>query len=312
MKVFVVISSLVLGCIAHPLFAQSVNLGAAPFADVLLESELALKPATVDEASLKTANITVRGNVKWVIGLNQVTLCLDIKNDIFLIKVENSEGRFTVEMKGVKQRLIQSGKDPNLLTKINLMEVLVANAHNKYGALLHFDAPELGGTPFDTKLEGRDLTQLRYHFGQFCSGSGNSVLEFKGTIEITNPLEDYHNNFGIENLISFKLGYDSGEFACPLITASTVEVPEAFEVRNAYPNPFQGQTHIEVVLPSSQLLHVEVYNVMGQAVRELKSDWMEAGTHRITFDASELAQGTYFIRVRSNEEVKTIKVQNIQ
>jgi len=73
-------------------------------------------------------------------------------------------------------------------------------------------------------------------------------------------------------------------------------VPDEFKVRCAYPNPFNAATTIRVELREAADLKVAVYNVAGQQVAELMNGWVGAGTHHLTFDASDLTSGLYFIR----------------
>jgi Right handed beta helix region/Secretion system C-terminal sorting domain len=63
----------------------------------------------------------------------------------------------------------------------------------------------------------------------------------------------------------------------------------------AYPNPFNPTTTITVNLPEATDLNVTVYNVSGQQVAELASGQYATGQHNLTFDASGLASGLYFI-----------------
>ena len=73
-------------------------------------------------------------------------------------------------------------------------------------------------------------------------------------------------------------------------------LPSVFEVAAAYPNPFNTTTVVTVNLPEASELMVVVYNVTGQQVAELTNGQYPAGSHSLTFDASGMASGLYFIR----------------
>ncbi|MCB2213306.1 T9SS type A sorting domain-containing protein [bacterium] len=77
---------------------------------------------------------------------------------------------------------------------------------------------------------------------------------------------------------------------------SSVNVPTEFALENAYPNPFNPSTSFAVTLPEAADLKVNVYNVTGQLVATVASGDYSAGRHTMTFDASSLASGLYFIR----------------
>jgi Secretion system C-terminal sorting domain len=75
-----------------------------------------------------------------------------------------------------------------------------------------------------------------------------------------------------------------------------VSQPSDFALQAAYPNPFNAATVISVTLPDASDLTVVVYNVSGQQVAELANGQFNAGQHSLTFDASNLASGLYFVR----------------
>ncbi len=75
-----------------------------------------------------------------------------------------------------------------------------------------------------------------------------------------------------------------------------VSLPDEYELGAAYPNPFNPSTTIRVALPEASDLAVSVFNVMGQQVAELANGRYVAGEHTLTFDASNLASGLYFVR----------------
>ncbi|MCB2211407.1 T9SS type A sorting domain-containing protein [bacterium] len=79
-------------------------------------------------------------------------------------------------------------------------------------------------------------------------------------------------------------------------TFAPLEAPTSFGLSTAYPNPFNPTTTMAVSLPTAAELQVDVYNVTGQRVASLADGTYPAGTHSLTFDASSLASGLYFVR----------------
>jgi beta-glucanase (GH16 family) len=77
-----------------------------------------------------------------------------------------------------------------------------------------------------------------------------------------------------------------------------VETPTEFRLDDAYPNPFNPTTNLRVSLPRSGDLNVSVFNVNGRHVATLTSGIHSAGSHMLTFDASDLASGLYFVRAQ--------------
>lgn len=74
-------------------------------------------------------------------------------------------------------------------------------------------------------------------------------------------------------------------------------LPSDYALAQNYPNPFNPSTVIEYSLPQSGAVSLTVYNVLGQEVSTLVHGRLEAGVHRVTFDASGYPSGIYFYRL---------------
>lgn len=64
-----------------------------------------------------------------------------------------------------------------------------------------------------------------------------------------------------------------------------------------YPNPFSTQTRIPFKLDKKSNVRLAIYNSLGQKVAEPVSGTLNAGNHKVTFDASGLQPGIYFYRL---------------
>jgi len=79
------------------------------------------------------------------------------------------------------------------------------------------------------------------------------------------------------------------------------------------PNPFSTNTKINYTLLESNNTTIQIYNVRGQIVRNLKSDMQSAGNHSIVWNGlndngSKLDSGVYYCRLTSGKNVRTIKL----
>jgi hypothetical protein len=83
------------------------------------------------------------------------------------------------------------------------------------------------------------------------------------------------------------------------------EVPTEFVLQQNYPNPFNPSTTIQYALPSRSQVTLTVFNTLGQIVRELVNGDIGAGYHEVQFDATGLASGVYFYRMRAGDFVET-------
>lgn len=89
-----------------------------------------------------------------------------------------------------------------------------------------------------------------------------------------------------------------------LTAVAQVLPPPVFSLSPNYPNPFNPSTAIEFSLGGAAAVEVVVYNTLGQPVRRLADQFMEAGGHRLVWDGSDgqgraLSSGVYFCRLRA-------------
>ncbi|MCB9365886.1 MAG: T9SS type A sorting domain-containing protein [Calditrichaeota bacterium] len=77
-------------------------------------------------------------------------------------------------------------------------------------------------------------------------------------------------------------------------------LPESYALYQNYPNPFNPTTNIRFDLVESGHVSIMVYNTLGQLVARAADQYMEAGRHTITFDASSMASGVYVYSISVN------------
>ncbi len=110
--------------------------------------------------------------------------------------------------------------------------------------------------------------------------------------------------------------FDYGAFVTHVVEKT---LPTEFGLDQNYPNPFNPTTEIrfqisvqrtpygEVRSQKSEVSHVtlKVYDMLGRQVRTLVNEELKAGSYETTFDATGLASGVYFYRLRAGEFVQT-------
>jgi N-acetylneuraminic acid mutarotase len=90
--------------------------------------------------------------------------------------------------------------------------------------------------------------------------------------------------------------WEASEWVVASDDTQTLNLPSEYSLENAYPNPFNPTTTLQVHLPQAGDLNVVVFNATGQQVAELANGQFNAGRHALTFDASNLASGLYFVQ----------------
>jgi len=75
------------------------------------------------------------------------------------------------------------------------------------------------------------------------------------------------------------------------------EIPNGFALSQNYPNPFNPTTQINFALKVDSKVQLKVYNLLGQVVASEVYGNLNAGTHKYTFDGSNLTSGVYFYNI---------------
>ena len=88
----------------------------------------------------------------------------------------------------------------------------------------------------------------------------------------------------------------------------TLAMPSELTLSRAYPNPFNPSTSLDVFVPADGFVSLNVYNVMGQLVDVIHSGSMTTGNHSITWNASDMTSGVYFVRAESADGMSVQKV----
>jgi len=83
---------------------------------------------------------------------------------------------------------------------------------------------------------------------------------------------------------------------------------EDYFLSQNYPNPFNPTTTIKYQIPQSSNVKIEVFDILGRVVKILANEQKAAGRYEIKFDASSLASGIYYYRIKANEFIQTKKM----
>lgn len=131
--------------------------------------------------------------------------------------------------------------------------------------------------------------------------------------ELTNPdhtLSYYYNDYSS--------GQPEVKMITPEIQVGKVEsdvkaLPKSYALVQNSPNPFNPSTKISFALPQGGDVKLSVFNVLGQEVRELLNQPLEAGVHDVIWDGkdhagSQVASGIYFYRIKASSFTDTKKM----
>ena len=91
-----------------------------------------------------------------------------------------------------------------------------------------------------------------------------------------------------------------------------LSIVSSFNLSEAYPNPFNPSTTLVLDQKVAGNVMVYIYNIYGQIVNTLISGYRETGTYDLTWDASCVPSGIYFVKAESAQHIQTQKIMLIK
>ncbi|HZW39706.1 MAG TPA: T9SS type A sorting domain-containing protein [Ignavibacteriaceae bacterium] len=216
--------------------------------------------------------------------------------------VTNAAGLHELSSTGSVVRTIISGVAGRFINEYDLgvipVELTSFNAvlNNSYVDLKWSTATELNNQGFEIE---KSINNISYTKIGFVNGAGNST-----------DINNY--SFRDKELGSGKIYYRlkqldfNGAFNYSNVEIVENSSPQQFSLEQNYPNPFNPVTKIKFSIPSDHFITLEVFNVLGQKVSSVFSGNIQAGSHTMSFNSSELNSGVYYYKLTAgnNSSVK--------
>jgi len=89
---------------------------------------------------------------------------------------------------------------------------------------------------------------------------------------------------------------------------SQSSIPTGLTLSQNYPNPFNPSTTISYRLPSDSFVTLRVYDVLGREIETMVNERQSAGTHSVTFRATNLPTGVYIYTLQTGAYHDTQKM----
>lgn len=152
---------------------------------------------------------------------------------------------------------------------------------------------EENNSGFEVELaEGANFRSLG-----FVDGNGNSTETINYSFTVSD-LDPGNYRFRLK-----QIDFD-GDFEYSDLVEAIVTVPEGYLISDAYPNPFNPSTRLEIGVEQSQFVSLDVYNSVGQKVAspfagEIAANQMQSVVVRL----DGLPSGQYILAVSGNNWV---------
>ena len=75
-----------------------------------------------------------------------------------------------------------------------------------------------------------------------------------------------------------------------------------------YPNPFNPNTTIEFSLPRACDVEITIYNFHGQKIATLVTQYLQAGWHKIDWNAKNIPSGVYTYTMQAGSFAESRKL----
>lgn len=82
-------------------------------------------------------------------------------------------------------------------------------------------------------------------------------------------------------------------------------LPNQLKLNQNYPNPFNPSTQVTFTLPVSMQVKIDVLDVTGRFLFNLKKEKMPVGEHTVTIQMDDFSSGVYFYRLQAGEKMIT-------
>jgi hypothetical protein len=136
----------------------------------------------------------------------------------------------------------------------------------------------------------------------FVNGSGTSTSSNDYTF-----LDD-----NISNAVAYSYRLKQVDHDGSFEFSKTIEVvigaPADYKLDQNFPNPFNPSTLISFTLPEEGMTRLTIFNSLGQEVKNLVNENLEAGYHQFNFNAVNLTSGVYYYKLESGDFVKINKM----
>lgn len=254
-------------------------------------------------------------------GVNELYIAgTESDNSVFVISNITDVSQITPS--DVK-RLLSIPAKPNTLGRLRAMYIADMDGDGKPSLMI---AGERNGQIFDVEYKGNgnptdsSSWDIRVAF---------DIFEYSGISPTANPTlsprlfygypggdldGDGKKEYAFVNYSSdFSVWQDDGyAFIIENQTLTSVDDENlsvnGYYLSQNYPNPFNPLTNIEFQIGDDGFVSITLFDLMGQKIKDIVSDFRKAGKYSVLFDASNLPSGVYFYKMNVNDFTQTRKL----
>ncbi|MCX6174935.1 MAG: T9SS type A sorting domain-containing protein [Ignavibacteriales bacterium] len=133
--------------------------------------------------------------------------------------------------------------------------------------------------------------------------SSKAVQSGTQTFDVNNAAQDKIYHIIIKGTATGTSWQNPYSISCKTVLPDDVnenEIPLSFQLYQNYPNPFNPETIISYQLPTSGIVTLKIFDILGREAAELMNEEKTAGRYEVKFDGSKLPSGIYIYRLTGN------------
>jgi hypothetical protein len=136
---------------------------------------------------------------------------------------------------------------------------------------------------------------------------GRTINQYRISFEIDTDWD------GLTDKLAFTTSefYDTGKPQIKLYLSNDVGVENNLLVNNliihCYPNPFNPTTTINYQIHKNSNILLQILNIKGQLIETIVNEIQDAGSHSVTWDASNHSSSIYFYKIKTGTQTATGK-----
>ena len=196
--------------------------------------------------------------------------------------------------------------DIDMVTAVDLMSFEAFEAKGK--VLLKWEtASEKNNLGFNILKSNEEYGEFIQINEELITGNAEKLYQFTDNdIQLGNTYYYILQSVGI-----------AGDIAEYQAVSVTLKVPDKYTLYQNYPNPFNPTTNVKFDLPRNEKVTLKIYNILGQEIRTLVNEDMEAGSHVILWNGRnnfgiKVASGVYIYQIRAGKYIKAKKMSFIK
>jgi hypothetical protein len=159
-----------------------------------------------------------------------------------------------------------------------------------------------------------NMFDVRFSNHSYVEDAVNPMIRLQGaTFPVTVTMNNAERNYTVVNAIT-------GEVLGSVVAGSnnTIVVPNASAIRllgedtnlgalavNVTPNPASAEGMVNVTVPATGRVVVELFNVVGERIATLVDESKNAGVYSFDINAAQYPAGRYIVKVTNNNNVVT-------